>query len=92
MTPTEIKIALLYKGITMADIARTLNVSRTAVHYVVYRKSGTRRIKIAIAAALSMTVEDLWPPKAAPKTFTDLDYVLGASERLGLSMESDRAA
>ena len=47
---------------------------------------------LTIAAALSMTVEELWPPRAAPKTFTDLDYVLGASERLGLSMESDRAA
>jgi DNA-binding XRE family transcriptional regulator len=61
MTPKEIKILLLEHDIKQVQIAKKLKVSRTAVSLVIKGTAQSRRIKAAIAQALKMKIEDLWP-------------------------------
>ena len=61
---TRIRILLLERGVTQAQIARDAEITTAAVNHVVsgYRKHpGIRR---AIAKACGVPVEDLWPEEA----------------------------
>jgi len=61
MTPKEIKILLLQKDVKQTRIADALGVSRTAVSLVIKGTVQSRRIKQAIASAVEMKLNDLWP-------------------------------
>lgn len=58
---TKIKIEMMAREVTGASIARSLGVSRTAICHVVYGRNKSPRIRKAIARALGLKVQDLWP-------------------------------
>lgn len=60
-TVTKIKIELLKKGITSARIAESLGVDRTYISHVLAGRFKTPKIRKAIAQAIDMRVEELWP-------------------------------
>ena len=51
MTPKEIKIRLIEQGITQADIAQSLGVTRTSVHNAIYGVIKSKRIMEAVVKA-----------------------------------------
>jgi len=57
---TRIKILLLEKGITQADLARRMDVSRSAVNHVINGRVESERIKKGIAKGLGMSYKRLW--------------------------------
>lgn len=59
-TAKKIKLLIVEKEIPGAAIARDLGVDRTAVYHVISGKSKSPRIRVAIANALNVPVEDLW--------------------------------
>ena len=63
MTEFQIKTLLRQSGVTMADVARTLDVSSQAVSRVIAGKDKSRRIAMTIAKFLNVPVETLWPGK-----------------------------
>ena len=63
MTPKQIKRALEDIDLSLAGLARDLNVSRTAVQQVVYNITVSHRIRCHIAKALNKPVETLWSIK-----------------------------
>jgi lambda repressor-like predicted transcriptional regulator len=58
---TKIRIRMLEKGVSGADIARTMHVDRTAVYHVIAGRSKSPRLRKAIARALGVRVPNLWP-------------------------------
>lgn len=58
---TKIKIRLLEKGITGAEIARRVGVTRVAIYLTISGEIKSYRLRRAIANALGMTVSELWP-------------------------------
>jgi lambda repressor-like predicted transcriptional regulator len=63
MHPEDIKSALRKRGVTQADIARRLGVSKTTINYVITGKMQSRRVAEAIAEAAGRPVKALWPKK-----------------------------
>jgi len=61
MTPTEIKIALLLKGITQKSIARSLGVSLAAVNMVVNGRQRSNRVEGAICKAVDVPKSKAFP-------------------------------
>ena len=61
MRPEEIKARLILRGITQAEIARRLKVSRGAISQVISGQERNQRIRKAIARALGLKVSDIWP-------------------------------
>ena len=61
MTPLEIRIEMLRKGVTQSSIARTLNVSPSAIRHIIEGTHVSHRIRQAIASALEMDIKKLWP-------------------------------
>lgn len=59
----KIKIAMIRKGISGAEIARQQGVDRSAVSHVLAGRSKSKRLRQAIAEALGLRVEALWPEK-----------------------------
>jgi lambda repressor-like predicted transcriptional regulator len=57
----KIKIEMLKKGLSGADIARKENVDRTAIYHVIAGRSKSEKLRRAIASALGVRVEELWP-------------------------------
>ena len=57
----KIKIELIKKNIPAAEIARRLGVSRQAVWLTIHGKTKKIRNRKAIAEAIGVKVEDLWP-------------------------------
>lgn len=60
-TAKKIKILMVEKEVSGAEIARSLGFTRTAVYHVIAGKRKSPRIRTAIASALDVPVEDLWP-------------------------------
>jgi transcriptional regulator with XRE-family HTH domain len=56
MTPIEIKVELLRKGLTLAGIARDLNVSGAHVSQVVSGKRRSQVVERAVAEAIGKPV------------------------------------
>lgn len=54
---------MVLKGITGVDIAKKLGISPDTVYVVVGGYGKSRRIQEAIAKALGMPYEELWPEK-----------------------------
>ena len=52
--PTKIKIEFLKKGVSGAEIARRLGVTRAAVYHVIVGRTKTHRIRKAICEATGL--------------------------------------
>lgn len=65
MTPNQIRAEMMLKNIRPVDIARRLNVTRSAVTNVIKGVKTSQRIREAIAEAIGKDVEALWPLSAA---------------------------
>ncbi len=64
MTPrTEIKILMLRKKITQAQIARRLRIKPSTVCNVIKGTAESKRVKKTIAEVLGVPIETLWPVK-----------------------------
>ena len=59
----HIKHALNLKGSSLADIARTLNISQGSVSQVSIGRSRSKRVESALASALETTPEQLFPDR-----------------------------
>lgn len=68
MTNREIKARLILRGITMTEIARSLNVTHAAVSRVISGRDATPRIRQAVAQAIGVPVEEIWPDMATDAT------------------------
>jgi lambda repressor-like predicted transcriptional regulator len=63
----HIRHALYLKGITLADIARSLNISQGSVSQVSVGRSRSKRVEKALASALNTTTEQLFPDRYSKK-------------------------
>jgi lambda repressor-like predicted transcriptional regulator len=61
MTPLEIKVALLKRGVSMRAIARRLGVSANSVSLVANKRMVSRRIMDAIANAVGTDRASVFP-------------------------------
>lgn len=63
MTPQEIKLELYKRRsqITQTQIARNLDVSRTAIHLVIHRQFISNRIMEAVSDAIKFPKEQVFP-------------------------------
>jgi len=57
---------LVAQGFTQTELAKELGVLQSAVAHVISGRSKSTRIRNAIAAALCMPVEQLWPDANRP--------------------------
>lgn len=57
----KIKIELIKKNIPAAEIGRRLGISRQAIWLTIQGKTKKIRNRKAIADAIGMAVEELWP-------------------------------
>lgn len=57
----KVKAMMALRGIKGVDIARTLHLSPVTVSIIVTGRGKSRRVQQAIAAALKMSVAELWP-------------------------------
>ena len=60
-TKQKIKIELIKYGINGAQIGRKVGVSRDAIAKTIKGEIRSRRLRKAIAEAIGVEVEDLWP-------------------------------
>lgn len=60
-TKQKIKIELIKYGINGAQIGRKVGVSRDAISKTIKGEIRSRRLRKAIAEAIGVEVEDLWP-------------------------------
>jgi lambda repressor-like predicted transcriptional regulator len=67
MTPKEIRKRLLDCEVKQVDIARREKVSRTAVSLTIDGRTVSARLRRAIAGAIGVPVEKIWPPKDSSK-------------------------
>ena len=61
----HIKILLLQKGVSQAEIARQVRVTQATVSRVIAGKRRTPAVRKAVACVCGVRVEDLWPTEAA---------------------------
>jgi len=57
----QIKALIVLNGTSLSEIARSAGVSRQWVSMVVNGHRKSRRVRKAVAEALGISVEDLWP-------------------------------
>lgn len=60
--PIDRKIELIRAGVSMAEIGRTLGVTKEHVSMVVGGKRRSPRVETAVADAIGKPVEDVFPP------------------------------
>jgi len=61
MSPIDIRIALLRKGVTQSNIADKLQVNKSTVSRVVSGHVVSDRVRKAIADSLGTDVRRIWP-------------------------------
>lgn len=61
MNRNQIRAKLVERGITLAEIARELNVTISGVSKVLASASVSARIRQRVAERLDTTVKHLWP-------------------------------
>ncbi|HEX3048676.1 MAG TPA: helix-turn-helix domain-containing protein [Bacillota bacterium] len=66
ITPSEIKAALILKGITQASIAKKLGVSSSLVSMVIHGTEKSKKVRREIAGILGKSVRDIWRNSIAP--------------------------
>jgi transcriptional regulator with XRE-family HTH domain len=57
----KIKMKMIAKDVTGAEIARKMGVDRSSINKTIKGKIKSLRLRKAIAEALSVRVEKLWP-------------------------------
>lgn len=57
----RVKSLMVLKGVQQVDICRKLHVTPATVSLIVSGKKTSARVRLAIAKALGMRVEELWP-------------------------------
>lgn len=69
MSPLDIRIELMRRGITLKDIARRAGVSTPTVCKTIRGNSAYRgrRVRPYVAEALGLAVEDIWPDTESPR-------------------------
>lgn len=80
MHPEEIKAKIRMQGVTGAQIADDLGVSRTAVSSVIAGRSTSNRIANYISNLVGIPTDKLWPPQ--PKLRRNRPYAQPSS-RIG---------
>lgn len=60
MSELEIKIELLKRGISGAEISRRIGCHRTAIYHVIAGRYKSRRVRQAVAEALNLPYEVVW--------------------------------
>jgi lambda repressor-like predicted transcriptional regulator len=63
MTPKEIRKQLLDREVKQVEIARQENVDPSAISLTIDGKCVSARLRRAIAGAIGVPVEKIWPPK-----------------------------
>jgi lambda repressor-like predicted transcriptional regulator len=61
MHPADIQAALRKRGVSQADIARRLNITKAGISFVIHGRSKSRRVAAAIARITGIPVGELWP-------------------------------
>ena len=61
MDKRKIKAMMIERGIKQKDIAHALGVTPACISIVLNGHQNSKRVKTAIADALLVRVEDLWP-------------------------------
>ena len=61
MTPLEIKIEFLKRGITQQDIARKCGVSRTMVYMCTAKRLKSKNVMREISRVLEKPLHVIWP-------------------------------
>jgi predicted regulator of amino acid metabolism with ACT domain len=61
----KVKIMMIDKELTGADIARKAGVDRSAINHVIANRSKSPRLRKIIAESLNASVEELWPPESS---------------------------
>jgi transcriptional regulator with XRE-family HTH domain len=61
ITGRKIRALMALTGIRQSDICRLLHVRPASVSMIISGKKTSARIRAAIAQALGVTVEELWP-------------------------------
>lgn len=79
----DIKSAIRKKGVTPADLARTLRVSGAMVSRVIRGTDKSEPIAQAIAKVTGLSVNELWPGRYGQQSSSTqrLAALLGTSER-----------
>lgn len=60
LTPLDIKIELLKKGVSMRKIAKHEQVSQEAISACVRGKLKSHRLRNAVASAIGKKVDEIW--------------------------------
>ena len=60
MKPTEIKAALILRGIKIVDIAKGIGVTQPTVTMTMYGIRKSERVRRAIAEAIGWSYKDVW--------------------------------
>jgi lambda repressor-like predicted transcriptional regulator len=61
MTGPDIKIAMIRAGVTQAQLARELKVSKQCLHLVVEGRVVSHRIRSHIAKRIGIDIRRIWP-------------------------------
>ncbi len=69
MSPVEIKVALLRKGITQTAIANEIGVAITSVNRVIAGLNTSHRIADAVSDAVGKPKKEVFPNYRKPKNF-----------------------
>ena len=56
----KIKVEMLKKRLSGADIARKAGVDRSAIYHVISGRSKSKKLRQAIADALGMSYNEVW--------------------------------
>lgn len=75
----RVRHALLDAGITGADIARELCVTRQYIAHVINGRNRSPQVRAHIARRLGKGVDELWPPDLSSPTVVD-KYTTDAAE------------
>lgn len=78
MTPHEIKVEIYKRrpnGVTVASIARSLGVTRQSVAYVIEGRSWSQRIAEAVASAIDLPIDFVFPRNETKTSYAPVvDY------------------
>ena len=61
MSPVEIKIAMMRKGVSQRELARKLGVTQPTIHHIIYKRAVSARIMPVIAEAIGQDVKYVFP-------------------------------
>ena len=64
MTPMEIKIEMLKKGISQRKLAQKIGITQSAIYLTVYGFNKGKRTRKAIANAIDKSITEIWPSES----------------------------